>query len=84
MTAALGKAVKAVEAYSALDMSESLEFAEACYSVALLQSDAGQEADAEEILVALQNNPVVELSCTVTTQNLDDHLRLLQVQKQSR
>ena len=83
VTAALGKAAKAVRTYSALDMSESVECIEARHSLALLQSDAVQEADAEEILVALRNNAVATLSRTFTIQNLEDHLQLLQAQRQA-
>ncbi len=81
---ALEKALKAVGTYKALGMSESVEFVEAQHSVALLQSDAAQEAAAEETLAALRHNSAVELCDIFTIQNLDDHLRLLQVQKQAR
>jgi len=81
---ALEKALKAVGTYKALGMSESVEFVEAQHSVALLQSDAAQEAAAEETLAALRHNSAAELCDIFTIQNLDDHLRLLQVQKQAR
>ncbi len=82
-TAALKQAVQAVRIYGALEMSGSVEFAEACHSLALLQSDAAQTADAAETLAALQHQEAAGLSRNFTLQNLEDHLRLLHTQKQA-
>ncbi len=79
--AALEKAIQAVQVYDALGMPASAELVEARHSLALLQSDAVQKADAEETLEVLRHNSATALSNNFTIQNLEDHWRLLQAQK---
>lgn len=81
--ASLKRAIKAVETYRSLKMSESVEYTGAIHRLALLQSDSDQESNTEEILLELQGSASVRVAADFTLQNLQDHLRLLEIQKRA-
>ena len=83
LKAAFQRALKAVETYRTLEMSESVEYTEALHRLALLQSETRQENKIGEILSALQDSVSVKSTATFTHQNLLDHKRLLEVQRRA-